>query len=91
MDLQEAARIAVEAAKRMEALSKKPDPDPCCADDPEETGVVTLIGSVIQVLRDEESQEGGWGPDVTMVAVLKDGLKAVGVDYDELKFNDGDR
>lgn len=37
--------------------------------------IARLEGAIEQVLADEESQDGGWGPDVTMVAVLKEALR----------------
>ena len=47
-------------------------------------GVFKLIESVLKAVQDGESKEGGWGPDVTMVGVLKDGLRAVGIDPDKV-------
>lgn len=36
--------------------------------------VLELEAAIRRVLEDEESRPGGWGPDVTMVAVLRDAL-----------------
>ena len=38
--------------------------------------LTALRAAVQRVLDDEESGEGGWGPDVTMVAVLRDAIEA---------------
>jgi hypothetical protein len=35
-----------------------------------------LRDAVQRVLDDEESGEGGWGPDVTMVSVLREAMQA---------------
>jgi hypothetical protein len=35
-----------------------------------------LREAVQEVLDDEESRPGGWGPDVTMVAVLQEAMQA---------------
>ncbi len=37
--------------------------------------LATLRTAVQQVLDDEESGDGGWGPDVTMVTVLQDAMR----------------
>lgn len=38
---------------------------------------LALLREAVQtVLDDEESAEGGWGPDVTMVAVLRQAMNA---------------
>ena len=37
-----------------------------------------LRNAVQRVLDDEESGEGGWGPDITMVTVLREAMEASG-------------
>ena len=38
--------------------------------------LMILRAAVQRVLDDEESGEGGWGPDVTMVTVLREAMEA---------------
>jgi len=41
--------------------------------------LAALRAAVQQVLDDEESQHpGGWGPDITMVGVLREAMEATG-------------
>lgn len=48
-----------------------------------EARIATLEDAIREVLTDEESQDGGWGPDVTMRAVLNDALNEPGDNYEE--------
>ena len=43
--------------------------------DPLTARIRELEAAIRRVLSDAESQEGGWGPDVTMVAVLQEALR----------------
>jgi len=38
--------------------------------------LAVLRAAVQQVLDDEESGESGWGPDITMVTVLREAMEA---------------
>jgi hypothetical protein len=42
----------------------------------EQVKLAALRTAVQRVLDDEESGEGGWGPDITMVAVLREAMEA---------------
>lgn len=65
----EAARLAEERKRATEAAA---------AQSGAAAKLAALRAAVQAVLDDEESRPGGWGPDITMVGVLREAMEATG-------------